>query len=125
MARIAEVPFREVERLVQVAFPGARSRRTVKIDQRASYHVSDYWDGGSRDECRFVKLATMQVISAKEVAALTNGHIYNLAFGEVWLSPGYIVVEHCIFCGKDMGYRIYVNDTSALVEHVKMPQLTA
>ena len=87
MARIAEVPFREVERLVKAAFPGAKSRRTVKIDQRAKYHVTDYWDGGSRDECRFIKLATMQVISAQEVPSLTEGHVYSLAMGEVELSP--------------------------------------
>jgi hypothetical protein len=125
MARIAEVAFRDVERLVRLAFPGAKSRRTVKIDQRSKYHVSDYWDGGSRDECRFIDLHTMQVISAQQVPALTEGHIYSLAHGEVELSPGYIVVEHCIFCGKDLGYRIYVNEVKALEQHVKVPQLTA
>jgi hypothetical protein len=116
---IAEVDFRDVESLVRLAFPGARSRRTVKIDQRQSYHVSDYWDGGSRDECRFIKLATRQVISAQEVPALTEGHIYKLAFGDVELSPGFIVVEHCIFCGKDLGYRIYCSQPWPLETHVE------
>ena len=124
MARIAEVPFREVERLVRTAFPGAKSRRTVKIDQRAKYHVNDYWGGGSRDECRFIKLATMQVISAQEVPSLTEGHVYSLAMGEVELSPGFIVVEHCIFCGKDLGYRIYCNEVQQLAGHVPLPQLS-
>lgn len=117
MARIAEVRFIDCERLIRLAFPGAKSRRTVKVDQRKSYHVSDYWDGGSRDECRFINLKTMQVISAQEVPALTEGNIYNLANGDVELSPGYIVVEHCIFCGKDLGYRVYVSDPMVLSEY--------
>lgn len=117
MARIAEVRFIDCERLIRLAFPGAKSRRTVKFDQRKSYHVSDYWDGGSRDECRFINLKTMQVISAQEVPALTEGNIYNLANGDVELSPGYIVVEHCIFCGKDLGYRVYVSDPLVLSEY--------
>lgn len=114
---IAKVSFADASRLIRLAFPGAKSRRPVKIVEKSHYLVRDYWDGGSRDECRFINLKTMQVISAQEVPALTEGNIYNLANGDVELSPGYIVVEHCIFCGKDLGYRVYVSDPLILSEY--------
>ena len=38
-----------------------------------------------------------------------TGNPYGLAIYDVTLTPGFAVVEHCIFCGKDLGYRIYVS----------------
>jgi hypothetical protein len=108
-----KVPFKQVAKLVRQAFPGASSRRPVGIEQRSSYTVRDFWDGGSRDEARFVNLATGEVVAPSNVPALLVG-AYQLAAGEVSLAPGFAVVEHTYFCGKDLGYRVYTNDRPAL-----------
>jgi hypothetical protein len=123
--RIAEVAFRDVEKIIRRAFPGAKSRRTVKIEQRNSYNVRDYWDGGSRNECRFLNLSTMEIINPASVQALTTGpgNPFGLPNGDVELTPGFIVIENVIFCGKNLGYRIYVSDAKLLEPIVKLPIL--
>jgi len=105
-----EVSFKEVASLIQRAFPGAKSRRTVKIAPMSIYHVADYWDGGSRDECKFIELSTMTVLGTSNIPTEMRQKIanpFNLPICDVILKPGFIVIEHVWFCGKDMGYRIY------------------
>jgi hypothetical protein len=109
---VGEMSFSDprIKRLVQAAYPGARSRRTVKLESRTTYEVRDYWDGGSRDECRFVDLSNMAMKHSESVPREKRqqaGNPFGLAIYEVNLAPGFVVVEHVIFCGKDMGYRVY------------------
>lgn len=119
-----EVPFSDpsVNAIIQAAFPGVFSRRTVKVEVRETYRVSDYWSGGSRDEAIFVELSTLKSVSAQSLppeCRQQKNNPYNLAIGEVVISPGYAIVEHVIFQGKDLGYRIYLNRENM------MPLLTA
>lgn len=105
-----EVSFKEVSSLIQKAFPGAKSRRTVKIDSREVYRVSDYWDGGSRNYAMFINLSNGTVMSSSDIPQENiqkAANPFNLPICSVTLTPGFIVVEHTIFCGKDLGYRIY------------------
>lgn len=107
-----EIPFSDarVKRIVQAAFPNARSRRTVKLEARNQYQVSDYWSEGSRNECRFVRLSDMSAMHSESVPReqrQQQANPFGLAIYQVNLTPGFVVVEHCIFCGKDLGYRIY------------------
>ena len=132
-----EIPFSDarVKRIVQAAFPGAKSRRTVKLESRNTYHVSDYWDGGSRNECRFVRLSDLTTMHSESVPRENRQQIANpfgLAIYDVILTPGFIVVEHVWFCGKDLGYRIYYSKELQLdqgqelflLAKVETPQLT-
>jgi hypothetical protein len=105
-----EVSFKEVSKLIQSAFPGAKSRRTVKVAPKAIYHVADYWDGGSRNECRFIQLSSGTVMGSHDIPEALRQKVanpFNLPICDVTLKAGFIVVEHVIFCGKDLGYRIY------------------
>jgi hypothetical protein len=38
------------------------------------------------------------------------GNPFNLPIADIELSGGFAVVEHCIFRGKDLGYRIIVGE---------------
>jgi hypothetical protein len=105
---IAEVKFSEIAGLIRKAYPNAKSRRTVKICERQTYSVRDYWDGGSREYAVFLDLKTGNTITPASVPALTENNIYRLPSGNVELSPGIVVIVNSIFCGKDLGYRIYV-----------------
>lgn len=107
-----EVKFSEVSKIITCAFPGAKSRRTVKIEGRDTYNVRDYWDGGSRYECRFIHLSSLRVMSSNEIPYGVRQQVnnpYNQPMCDVNVTFGYCVVEHVIFCGKDLGYRIYVS----------------
>lgn len=106
-----EVSFKEVASLIKTAFPGAKSRRVVKIYERETYHIADFWDGGSRNECKLINLQTNQVLSSDSIPTEVRqkaANPYNLPITDVRLSENIAIIEHCIFCGKDLGYRIYV-----------------
>ena len=112
MEKVIEVAFREVQDIVRRAFPGAKSRRTVKIRAARSHRVADYWDGGSRDYSVFLELGTLRTMSSDAIPREVRqeaSNPFNLPIADVILTPGFCVVEHTIFCGKDLGYRIYVS----------------
>ena len=102
-----------VNRIVKAAFPEAKTRRPVKILCRNEYKVADYWDGGSRDYCVFVRLSDMSSHTSESIpraARQQTGNPFNLPIATVIIQPGFVVVEHSIFRGKDFGYRIMMND---------------
>lgn len=109
--REIEVKFSDAKTLICKAFPGLSSRRTVKVIPRSIYSVMDYWSEGNRYECRFVELATGRVMSSAEIpyeSLQKMGNPYNLPMCDVTLTSDYAVVEHVIFRGKSLGFRIYV-----------------
>ena len=106
----------KVARLVQMCYPNYKGRRPVKVSKRETYSLRDYWDGGSRDYAEFVRLPVMTLCQLTELdyEHQKAGNPFNLPIGRVKLSPDVAVVENCIFCGKDMGVRIYLHpDTYA------------
>ena len=126
MSERVEVAFREVERFIRRAFPGAKSRKTVKVSVRSSYSVSDYWDGGSRDYSMFVNLRTGEVRHPSSVPQLTEkkcGNPFGQPMGDVALSEGFAIVEECIFRGKSLGFRIYLGAQSDLRVVMGLPAL--
>lgn len=107
-----ERKFSEVADIIRSAFPQAKSRRTVKIQFRDKYQVSDYWDGGSRDECRFLDLTNGNILSSSDIPdshRQVRSNPFNLPIAEVLIGENYAVIEHSIFRGKDMGYRILLS----------------
>lgn len=108
-----EFKFSELKPLIKLAFPEAGSRRKVDVIVQNTYYVKDYWDGGSRYFCKFIELATGNVLDSHDLpkeALQKQGNAYELAISQVKIIPGYCVIEHTIFCGKDLGYRIYINN---------------
>lgn len=101
-----------VRRIVCAGFPGAKSRREVKIECHDKMRISDYWDGGSRDYSAFVRLSDMSSLSSEAIPREARQQVANpfhLPIADVIITPNVCIVEHTIFCGKDMGYRIYMN----------------
>lgn len=82
------------------------------------------WDGGSRDQYRAINLET-------GVDALAPGQ--NRAPWDrgredrrIALAPGFAVVRHSYFCGKDMGLTFYVHpDNAAKLLPAPSAELTA
>lgn len=95
-----------VKRIVEAAFPEYKGRK-IKVEVATRpLDVADYWDGGSRSYFVFLNIQTLakmpvpsQGMNDRKVAGANA----------VTLPPGFVCVEHSIFCGKDCGIRIYVN----------------
>ena len=68
--------------------------------------TSNYWDGGSRSYWALVRLDTgAGAIAATDHPAFDARGITGSTYQ---IPAGYCVVEHVIFCGKDLGLRFYV-----------------
>ena len=110
---VNEIPLSDsfVGSLVRRCCPNYRGRKPVRIYETAKCHVTDYWDGGSKDNTTFVNLNTMCCLGLDEVGFVrqTMGNPFNQAIGDVELKPGIIAIVSSIFCGKQMAIKIYVN----------------
>src|ERR1051326_83385 len=117
MGQIIEVSFStpEILAIVRAAFPEAASRRTVKVEPRTRVHISDYWDGGSRAYVAFVRLADMTSVPSSALprdACPQQGKPLSLTIAGLELAPGFAMVEHVIFRGKDLGYHVSLHPSN-------------
>ena len=108
-----EVEFETVREIIQAAFPGRTTRKTVKIEVTdGQYQVSNYWSEGSRDFSVFVELATLRAIDTESLpkeARQEKNNPLMLPIGRVQMTPGIVVVENSYFQGKDTGFRVYIH----------------
>ena len=126
MEKVIELSFKEVQRIVQAAFSGARSRKMVKVRVSTNHHISNCYDGGSKTTSTFLKVGSLSYLSLSDVGFVMQerGNPFNQTVGDVTMTDDICCVEHVIFCGKDLGYRIYVTPNlfskmnSFNVEHI-------
>lgn len=85
-----------------------RGRRTIKVTEGISVHISNYWDGGSKETTHFVELSTGRVLDFSQVGYVQQkqGNPYSQQIGEAELQPGVAAVTSVVFMGKDLGYRL-------------------
>ena len=95
----------EVKDLLSRTYPDYRGLK-ISLRSAEAYHLGNYWDGGTRNYVVALDLATMAV--APPVSDSTNPFT-DTAHATVAIPDGVAFVEHTIFCGKDLGIRIYVN----------------
>ena len=96
--------------VVRAAFPEYNGQKfAVEVKERLTLHDL-HWDGGTRNEYVAVKLASGESSRAK----VANAPWSERAEGaSVDIPPGIAIVEHSIFCGKDIGIRVYLNPANA------------
>jgi hypothetical protein len=68
------------------------------------------WDGGTRETYRLVDLATGDEMPASDDFAPPDNSRKDR---EIVLKPGYAVIRHSVFCGKDTGLTFYVHPSNA------------
>ena len=95
----------EVKRIVKATFPEYRGRKIYFSDAITKRELRRYWVGGSRDYYMFYQPATGKVWS------LGSNHPFfekgkPAPTCEV-MPESVCLVEHSIFCGKDIGITIY------------------
>jgi hypothetical protein len=87
------------------AFPTYTGRK-YRLDGADSVPLENYWDGGSRTYLCVYRVADDRL---EEAPFVTENPFNKEAHGRVPTRPGYVFVEHVIFCGKDLGIRFVVH----------------
>ncbi len=103
------VPSREISWLTERAFSSGKKEVTVEVTPTVTFH-NTFWDGGSKNEYRAVRLADGRT------ASLMTGSSPWTAVAEgqtVALEPGVAVVERSTFCGKVMPLRVHLHPDNA------------
>ena len=104
-----------VAAVIGAAFPDYHGRKVVVV--AAEWHrVWDFWDGGSREYTKVVRLSDLKVVDSSSLPesmrqSRDEGNPLSLAITDrpLYLPPGFAVVVHSIYCGRDAGVTIKVN----------------
>ena len=111
-----------VKRLAMRAFPEYRGRRfkLCILDDTGDDKISvslygGYWDGGSKSYYRFLRLdQTGKTLAMPTAHPFFDRHNPKaVAQKNAFLVPGVALVEHSIFCGKDMGLTVTIHPRNA------------
>ena len=97
---------RSVDAIIRRTFPGYSGRKVqVRLTESVSFHGTQ-WDGGSRSDYLILDLATDKLVPIPEAPFLAPSALHE---GSHALSAGFVVAEHCLCCGKDIGIILHVN----------------
>jgi hypothetical protein len=69
------------------------------------------WSGGTRDTFQLIHLETGTAVQASD--NMSSPWNANRKDQQITLQSGFAVVEHSMFCGKDMGLTFYVHPDNA------------
>jgi len=98
----------DVAPITRAAFPSWRGRKArVRPVESMTLHDLN-WSGGTRSQYVAIELATLRR-AAGEHMNMPAPWANPFEGKQIALAPGLAIVEHCIFCGKDLGCTIYVH----------------
>jgi hypothetical protein len=109
-----------VKSLAKVAYPDYKGRK-FSAEVKRQYYVSNHWDGGSRSYMVAIDLYTGKIAEPSHESTVPFN---SLAHTCIDIPPGIGILEHCIYCGKDIGIRLYVSQPLA-IEAVNTKQIEA
>jgi hypothetical protein len=95
-----------IKKLINNTFPEYRGRK-IRVDNRIPKSLDSYWDGGSKSSFVFYNIMTGETVPVH-----TNHPMFEAGMPrdlDVELPAHVCIVEHVIFCGKDIGIYIHVN----------------
>lgn len=94
-----------VKEIIRRTFPGYRGRKVrVQVSDRPM-RLNAYWDGGSRSSYVAVEMDTLRTAAPDQAV---QNPFRAAAHAEYQIPVGILLVEHQIFCGKDVGITIHV-----------------
>ncbi len=103
-------PTSEVKAMAHTAFPSYTGRKFKLDNSGRPVNMTSHWDGGSRDQFVILQLGSGQTKPVPQ-----NGTMFDhINVQDTAVPPGFIIVEHTIFCGKDLGITFHVNPETAL-----------
>ena len=103
-------PTSEVKAMAHTAFPSYKGRKFKLDNSGHAVNLTSHWDGGSRDQ-----FVILQLGSGQTKAVPQNGTMFDRVHVDDAVVPaGFVIVEHSVFCGKDLGITFHVDPESAL-----------
>lgn len=111
-----------VKKVCNLAFPEYKGRKIRIAYNVKKLSLRSFWDGGSKSAFVIIRLQDM-----KRLPAPTSHPVFDRVQGvdDFIIPEGYIVIEHIIFQGKDLGLRIHVpGEFGLLPETTEEPELT-
>ena len=108
-----------VARILAATFPDYSGRRIELRLWTGPRRLENYWSGGTRSYW------TMIDVAGRSGRPTNDNPFHDDAHAEFDLPAGWLAVEHCIFCGKDLGIRIYARAADAAALTSGPAQLTA
>ncbi len=103
---------KEVEPVLRITYPEYRGRK-FSLERKEKYHLQNYWDGGSRNYVVAVMCREGKLVSTS--ADYFNPITDSRAHGSFEIPRNVVLVEHCIFCGKDLGITLIFHPESELL----------
>lgn len=102
---MTEKPPYDFKAIVKAAFPAYNGRK-IRVEKHTnnSLMTTSYWDGGSRDYFAIVNLQTMR---AQQIPGINPMNPPDNWRDTTEIPSNHVIVEHSIFCGKDVGCRIH------------------
>lgn len=111
MQEVIQISRREIPQVFNELLQGYRGRKFRVLPKEGSLELHGaFWDGGSRNQWYAVRLSDglTQLAGGKlNTPAEYGGRPYEAR--SVQMTPGVVIAEHSIFCGKDVGWRFYVH----------------
>jgi hypothetical protein len=96
---------------------GGNQFKAVISDTISIYNHAGYWSGGSKTSFFVFRLSDNKQIT------LTDTYLHpgktEAGYKKHMIMPGYIIVEHSYFCGKDHGYTFHVNPVNKNLFNIK------
>ncbi len=95
-----------VKRVIQDCFPAYRGRK-VRLSTYIPKQIDSYWDGGSRDYFCWYQPTTRKIFHVHSNHPFFEANQPRV-INEETIPEDVLLVEHSIFCGKDVGITIHV-----------------
>lgn len=93
----------EIRELLNLTFPNYKGRK-FSAECAETYYVDNMWGGGSRSYAKAITINRNGLAEVRDAKQACNQRIE--------IPDNTIIVENCIFCGKDMGIRFYYSPNS-------------
>lgn len=100
-----------VRKLVRAAFPTYRGRKVRATFAESVTLYDTFWSGGTRSSYVLVDYDNAKLGRLPHYAPPQFGGPATPPV--VTLTPGMVLVEHTIFCGKDVGITLHVHPDNA------------
>jgi hypothetical protein len=94
-------------KIALACYPEYKGRK-IRVESAEAYNLRDFWEGGTRNFAVAYNLITGETRQPTEDAQSPFSYIGQDS-KRIPIPGGFAIVEHAIYCGKDIGITIYVN----------------
>src|SRR5262245_16448192 len=94
----------QIKAILAATYPQYTGKK-VRLREAHTYNLENYWSEGSRHYCR---LYSLEHGTSQPPSMTTTNPLKQSAHAEIEIPPNYLIVEHTIYSGHDLGICLYV-----------------